>query len=132
MESRVRHPRRSCTAYFLFDAAEVIDLSAVATLVGGTTRVRLTPKTATPSYVQYQQPPLTIDGEAIGLPDALGFKVRFKLFDYGVISVALTPPLPGTWPELVGAASRYKRIRRWPPTCEVALPRSDSATHSRR
>ena len=42
-----------------------IDLAAVATLIGGTTRVRLTPKTATPSYVQYEQPPLTIDGGAI-------------------------------------------------------------------
>ena len=50
----------------------------------------LTPKATTPSYVQYRQPPLTIDGEAIGLAEALGFRVRFKLFDYGVISVALT------------------------------------------
>ena len=88
-------------AFFLYDAAEVIDLAAVATLIGGTSRVRLTPKTATPPYVQYEQPPLTIDGGAIGLPEALGFTVRFKLFDYGVISVALTRPIPGTWPELV-------------------------------
>src|SRR4029434_3133202 len=48
-------------AFFLYDAAEVIDLAAVATLIGGTSRVRLTPKTATPAYVQYEQPPVTID-----------------------------------------------------------------------
>jgi hypothetical protein len=78
------------TAFFLYDVADAIDLSAVATLVGPTARVRLTPKATTPSYVQYQQPPLTIDGAAIGLHDACGFTVRFKLFDYGVISVALT------------------------------------------
>jgi hypothetical protein len=78
------------TAFFLYDVADAIDLSAVATLVGPTARVRLTPKATTPSYVQYQQPPLTIDGAAIGLDDACGFTVRFKPFDYGVISVALT------------------------------------------
>src|SRR6187431_1749649 len=89
------------TAFFLFDAAEVIDLAAAGSLVGGASRVRLTQKTTTPSYVQYEQAPLTIDGGAIGLPEALGFTVRFKLFDYGVISVALTRPIPGTWPELV-------------------------------
>jgi hypothetical protein len=89
------------TAFFLFDAADVIDLSVVPTLIGGTSRVRLTPKTTTPSYVQYEQPPLTIDGGAIGLPEALGFTVRFKLFDYGVISVALTRSLPDAWSELV-------------------------------
>ena len=44
--------------------------------------------------MQYEQPPLTIDGSAIALPEALGFTVRFKLFDYGVISVALTRPIP--------------------------------------
>ena len=89
------------TAFFLYDVAEVIDLSAVAALIGGATRVRLTPKTATPSYVQYEQPPLTIDGGAIELPDALGFGVRFKLFDYGVMSVALSRAIPGTWAGLV-------------------------------
>ena len=35
------------SAFFLYDAAEVIDLAAVATLIGGTSRVQLTPKTAT-------------------------------------------------------------------------------------
>ncbi|HEY7187186.1 MAG TPA: hypothetical protein VH436_11600, partial [Vicinamibacterales bacterium] len=82
------------TAFFLFDVAEAIDLPAVGTLIGPTARVRLTPKTTTPSYVQYQQPPLTIEGHALGLHDACGFTVRFKLFDYGVISVALTRALP--------------------------------------
>jgi hypothetical protein len=42
--------------------------------------------------VQYRQPPITIDGEAIGLGDALGFRVRFKLYDYGVISVRCRVP----------------------------------------
>ena len=89
------------TAFFLYDVAEVIDLSAVAALIGGATRVRLTPKTTTPSYVQYEQPPLTIEGSAIGFHEALGFGVRFKLFDYGVISVAVSRALPTAWSGLV-------------------------------
>ena len=36
------------TAFFLYDAADAIDLHAVPTLVGGTTRTRLTTKTSTP------------------------------------------------------------------------------------
>jgi hypothetical protein len=106
------------TAYFLFDAAEVIDLAAAGSLVGGSSRVRLTPKTTTPSYVQYEQPPLTIDGGAIGLPDALGFTVRFKLFDYGVVSVALTRTLPETWSELVSSGIALQDEPRLGATCE--------------
>jgi len=106
------------TAFFLFDAAEVIDLAAAGSLVGGASRVRLTQKTTTPSYVQYEQAPLTIDGGAIGLPEALGFTVRFKLFDYGVISVALTRALPGTWSELVNSGIALQDDTRLTATCE--------------
>jgi hypothetical protein len=106
------------TAFFLFDAADAIDLQAVATLIGPTARVRLTPKTTTPSYVQYHQPPLTIDGHALGLHDARGFNVRFKLFDYGVISVALTRPLPSTWTELVEASIAWQDDPQLAATCE--------------
>jgi hypothetical protein len=86
------------TAFFLYDVADAIDLPTVATLIGPTTRARLTPKTATPSYVQYQQPPVTIHGDVIGLPEVLGFTVRFKLFDYGVISVARVVRCPRRGP----------------------------------
>jgi hypothetical protein len=129
------------TAFFLYDTAEVIDLAAVATLIGGTSRVRLTPKTTTPSYVQYEQPPLTIEGGAIGLPEALGFTVRFKLFDYGVISVALTRAIPGTWPALVDCGITMQDDARLGATCEslcrdlitrlrpaMASPRDDLVT----
>jgi hypothetical protein len=105
------------TAFFLYDAAEVIDLSAVGSLIGGS-RVPLAPKTATPAYVQWEQPPLTIEGSAIGLPEALGFAVRFKMFDYGVISVALTRPLPGTWSELVDSGLALQEDGRLGATCE--------------
>jgi hypothetical protein len=96
------------TVLFLYEAAEVIDLAQVRTLIAPTEQARLSPKATTPSYVQYRQPPITIDGEAIGLGDALGFRVRFKLYDYGVVSIALVRSLPSTWPELIERALTWQ------------------------
>ena len=87
-------------AFFLFDVAEGIDLQRVRDLVGGVA-ARLSPKPTTPPYVQYQEPPIAVDGDAAALPELQGFRVRFKIFDYGVISVALSRPVPRTWPELL-------------------------------
>jgi len=106
------------TAFFLYDAAEAIDLQTVASLVERAARVPLTPKATTPSYVQYQQAPITIDGDVVGLPEALGFRVRFKLFDYGVISVALTRALPDSWTQLVDNALAWQDDPRLAATCE--------------
>jgi len=106
------------TAFFQYEAAEAIDLQAVAALVGRTARAKLTPK-ATPSYVQYQQPPLTIDGDALGVPEALGFSVRVKLFDYGVVSVALSRPLPSSWHELLDQALAWHDDPRLAGSCEA-------------
>lgn len=100
------------TALFLFEAAETIDLAKVATLIAPTAQARLSPKTTTPSYLQYRQPPLTIEGEAIGLPEALGFVVRFKLYDYGVISVTLVRPLPSSWAELIESGRAWQEDSR--------------------
>jgi hypothetical protein len=107
------------TALFLYEVAEVIDLGRVATLIAPTAQARLSPKATTPSYVQYRQPPLTIDGEAIGLAEALGFRVRFKLYDYGVISVALIRPLPSSWPELIDRALIWQEDSRLGTTAET-------------
>ena len=78
------------TAFFLFDVAEAIDLGRVQRELGAGVAARLAPKPTTPPYVQYRQPPIAIDGHVVAMPDADGFSVRFKAFDYGVISVALT------------------------------------------
>ena len=100
------------TAFFLYEAAEIIDLARVAGLVGPTAQARLSTKATAPSYVQYRQPPLTIDGEALGLSETLGFRVRFKIFDYGVISIALTRPLPESWGELIERAIAWQDDQR--------------------
>ena len=128
-------------AFFLYDVAEAIDLAAVQRLVGSTVQTRLAPKPATPPYVQYQQPPVAIEGHAVDVPEHDGFQVRFKVFDYGVMSVALTRPLPPSWdqlleqgfgwyenPGLSAAAERFCRmlLQRLEPA--VTRPRSDFLT----
>jgi hypothetical protein len=92
------------TVFYLFDVSEALDLSAVPSLAGAAAvTARLAPKPATPSYVQYAQPPLLLDGDAIGAGTIDGLVPRFKLFDYGVVSLALTRPFSGTWSELIAA-----------------------------
>jgi hypothetical protein len=103
----VEHLAGQVTALFLYEAAEVIDLPAVTRLIASTAQARLSPKATTPSYVQYREAPLTIDGEAIGVPETMGFRIRYKVFDYGVISVALIRALPASWAELI------ERAREW-------------------
>ncbi len=95
-------PRGHVTALFLFDIADAIDLDAVRRLVA-TAPAPLSTKPPAPAYLQYAQPPIVIDGATVGAAEAHAFRVRFKTFDYGVISVALTRPLPATWPELLEA-----------------------------
>jgi hypothetical protein len=89
-------------AFYLFDAADSIDLPAIPALVGGsTTPARLAPKPATPAYVQYEKPPVSFDGSAVGVPEVDGFQVRFRTYDYGVVSIALSKPFAGNWGELL-------------------------------
>lgn len=94
-------PRGQVTALFLFEVADAIDLDAVRRHIATTARAPLSTKPPAPAYLQYAQPPIVIDGAALEVSDAHGFRVRFKTFDYGVVSVALTRPLPDSWPTLL-------------------------------
>jgi hypothetical protein len=92
------------TIFYLFDVAEVVSLDSVRSLVGAAEPVRLTTKTAIPSYVEYQQAPLIVAGDTVGMKAIDGLSVRFKLFDYGVISLALSRPFSGSWTDLIALA----------------------------
>jgi hypothetical protein len=90
-------------AFYLFDVAETIDLGAIPALVGGpAVAARLAPKPATPAYVQYDKPPISFDGSAVGIPALDEFRVRFRAYDYGVVSLALSKDFTCDWPELLG------------------------------
>src|SRR5688572_25778453 len=104
------------SAFFLFDVAETFDLRVVDTLAGPTTQSRLAPRPTTPSYIQYLQPPLTLDGPPL---DSGGFRVRFKVYDYGVISVALTCDLPDGWDALVARGIEWQEDQRLGEQAEV-------------
>jgi hypothetical protein len=89
------------TAFFLFDIAEAVDLTSVRTLLGATTESRrLAVKPAVPAYVQYQEPPVQVEAESLGLRVGDGTPTRVKVYDYGVISLALTRAFHGSWAEL--------------------------------
>jgi hypothetical protein len=91
----------SVTAFYLFDVGNALDLQQVRTAIGSTITSRLSTRPATPTHLQYQQPPLTLEGSVIGVGDVDGCRVRFKVFDYGVVSVALSEDLPQDWNQLL-------------------------------
>jgi hypothetical protein len=95
------------TALFLYDVAEAIDLATVSALIGPTTASRVGPRPPAPPYIQYAHPPVTIEGQALDLPHLDDWQLRYKVFDYGVVSVALTRPLPDTWDALVHEGLRW-------------------------
>jgi len=100
-------PAGTLTALYLFDVSESIDLAGVRDAVGAGSEARLASKTPTPAYVQYQVPPLVIDGETIGVSAIAGFSARFKFFDYGVVSLALSRPFSGNWNDVVRFGQEY-------------------------
>jgi hypothetical protein len=88
--------------FYLFDVCETADLQAIPAVIGGpTVAARLTPKSPTPAYVQYDKPPLSFDGELLGIPDIAGFRARFRIYEYGVISIALSQRFTGPWSRFV-------------------------------
>jgi hypothetical protein len=94
--------RAQIVAFYLFDVAESADLSRVPSLIGGpAVPARLAPKPATPAYVQYDKPPLSFDGEAVGVAAIGRFHTRVRVYDYGVVSVALTQAFTGSWQDLL-------------------------------
>jgi len=94
-------------AFYLFDVAESADLHAIPSLVGGSAETaRLAPKPPTPAYVQYGKPPVSFDGDALSLPGIDGFRTRIRVYDYGVLSIALTRPFNGTWGDLIACSQQ--------------------------
>jgi hypothetical protein len=98
--SEIRDAR--IVSFYLFDVAETIDLDAVTPLVrGAPVAAPLAPKQPTPDYLQYERPPLTFDGALAGAPEIDGFTVRVRVYDYGVISIALSRSFTGDWATLL-------------------------------
>ena len=124
------------TVFYLFDVGDAIALPAIADHVASTAPSRFAPKPPAPAYVQYRHPPIVVEGAAIGIDALDGFAVRFKAFDYGVVSVALTRAIPSTWEELLTQAlplhDNPELGRAAEDVCRAFLARISSAvTHQR-
>ena len=94
----------SITVFHLFEVGDSIALGSIANHVGATVPARFSSKPPAPAYVQYREAPVVIDGDSIGVGRTGAYDVRLKAFDYGVVSVALTRPVPGSWEELMAEA----------------------------
>jgi hypothetical protein len=105
------------TAFYLFDIADAIDLAAVQRLVSDAVTARFTPGPPVPPYVQYRQPPIALDGSVLQIPSD-GLTVRLKVFDYGVVSVALSAPMPTTWEQLLSEGIGWHENPRLAETSE--------------
>jgi hypothetical protein len=89
-------------AFYLFDVAQGIDLPALRRLLGpGASPATLQDKSPRVSSVRYFTPPVVAEAAGLGLRDVGGFQVRIKAYDYGVISLMLSRPFTGDWPDLV-------------------------------
>ena len=94
-------------ALYLFEVGDSIDVRRIPTLVEATAAAPLTMKPASPPYLQYQQPPVVVNGSALGVR-AGEHAVRFTVYEYGIIAVGLTEPLPNTWEGVVDLGQRWQ------------------------
>ena len=119
-------------ALYLFDVAEATDLQTAASAIGSSVRATFAPKPATPAYVRYQQPPLWFEGAGVDVPSIDGFRVGFKVFDYGVISLRLTREFHGTWPELARRLESARRKRSARAAGRAGVPHGRRTPQARR
>jgi hypothetical protein len=95
------------TALYLFDVAQTIDVRAVKESLGQQASLaQLGDKTPGPPRIRYLTPPVVADGQAFGVSEVDGFRVRVKFYDYGVISLMLSRPFTGGWSDLVDLGQR--------------------------
>ena len=94
-------------ALYLFEVGDAIDVRAVPTLVDATAAAPLTMKPGSPPYLQYQQPPIVVEGAAIGV-SAGEHRARFTIYDYGIVSVVVTEPLPESWDAVIELGQRWQ------------------------
>jgi hypothetical protein len=73
--------------------------------------------------IRYIQPPVIVDGEALGEAALGDFRVRVKFYDYGVVSLALSRACNGPWSNLVAASQELVENDALEAQAEAALQR---------
>jgi hypothetical protein len=92
-------------AYFVFDVAETISLEALAAIAEEAERAPLQlRREASSGFIAYPVPPVLAR-----LPKTpSGFDVRAKIFNYGVISIRISSPFSGSWPDYAAFTRRLR------------------------
>ena len=112
------------TAYYLFEVSETIRLDAVQRTFGASaSRATLYDKAPGAPRVRYIQPPVVVDGEALGEPAVGDFRLRVKFYDYGVVSLALSRPASCAWSDLVAWSRELVENDALEAQAEAALQR---------
>ena len=101
-------PSGHVLSLYLFEIGDAVDLPALGTLVGSSVAAPLTSRPSNPPSLQYQQPPVIVDVATIGLGAAGAQRIRLTVYDYGVISVGFTEPLPPSWEQMIELGPRWQ------------------------
>jgi hypothetical protein len=112
------------TAYYLFEVSESIRLGPLKAAFGpAASLATLYDKAPGAPRVRYIQPPVIVDGDALGEASIGDFHVRAKFYDYGVVSLALSRPCTGPWSDLVAASQDLVENDALAAQAEAALHR---------
>ena len=99
------------TAFYLFDVADAINLREASMRLGSSAQPsQLATKPPLPAHVKYQVSPVHVDGTAFDATEYRGYRIRAKLFDYGVVSISFTCPIAGPFAELVPLAQTLTEV----------------------
>ena len=93
-------------AFFVFDAADTIDLARLASVAGeGVSRapLQLRPE-ASSGFIEFETQPIV--ARMPSSPE--GIAVRAKIFDYGVVSIRLSLPFSGSWAAFAAFTRRLR------------------------
>lgn len=98
--------------YHLFAVADTIQLDRVRRLwEGRSTTTRLVSRRASPEYIQFVNPPVSLPlGERTLFPTPdtpIQARCRAKIFDFGVVAIRWEIDLPARWSDLVELAPRF-------------------------
>ena len=92
----------------LYDVSERIELDHARKQLSGSRAARRPEfRGATPDYVRFSRPPVVYEPAARGVIDGARVHCVVKLYDYGVITVALELPFDCDWDELVTLSNRW-------------------------
>lgn len=98
----------SLWAFLQFDVSEEIRLEHVRQLLGAPSRGRGPEfRGPSPEYVKFADPPLVHLPGPVQLPSGEVWSCTVKVYDYGVVSIALELPFESDWDGLVQLASRW-------------------------